>query len=264
MSEGSEAPAEGEPGASLPEPVSDDTADTPSGSAPEPAATPSDPSPSIPDAQASTTERRQESPTARLSRGDFSAALQAPFVRPILGFPLRKVVIWGSLFGLLFLANEFFSVILLTFVISYMSVSVVDRLAPFLKHRKLSVFLVYLAIVGALIAMGYSLVPGALAEGKKQLVRVKQIEDPKSFVEARVDAMIETYPVLQGWGIDERVSDILKEEQSLKAEDWKEIIGQLGGVWTIVWKGFLNVGIALIFSFMVVWDMPKMQGAWAS
>ena len=29
-------------------------------------------------------------------------------------------------------------------------------------------------------------------------------------------------------------------------------------MWAAVWRGFLNVGIALIFSFMIVWDMPKM------
>lgn len=241
------AGAEGDPPAPLPDPTVDaGETRTPAQEAPIPEPTPQAPP-----------GGRRESPTARLLRGDVAAALQAPFLQPILRFPLRKVAIWGTLLGLLYLAREFFSVILLTFVISYISTTVVGRMHPFIKSRKLCVFLVYAVIVGGLIGLGFSIVPGALKEGKAQIERVKEIKDPKAFVRSRMQTVVKEYPVLEGWGLTERAIDALGDDEAFKGVDWPEILKEVGGVWTMVWKGILNVGVALIFSFMVVWDMPK-------
>jgi predicted PurR-regulated permease PerM len=207
------------------------------------------------------TTRRLESPTQRMARGDFAAALQAPFLRPILRFPLRRAAIWGAILVALFFARRFFGVIFLTFVISYISTTLVNRIMRWIPSRKAAVLLVYLAVLGAVTGIGFATVPRAIKQGKDQLDRLSKVENPQKVLDAKLKEFLDETPVLKEWGLSERLRD--KEVNSQVIEflaTSKDTIGDwLRLLWESIWGGVLNVGLALIFSFMIVWDMERIS-----
>ncbi|MBT5707459.1 MAG: hypothetical protein HOI66_14175, partial [Verrucomicrobia bacterium] len=80
--------------------------------------------------------------------------------------PLRKVVIWGSFLGLLYLLNDFIGVIIGTFIISYMGNSIISRFEQSFKSRKTLVAGYFLTILLLVSGFGFWTVTLAIDEGK--------------------------------------------------------------------------------------------------
>ncbi|MGE0713250.1 MAG: AI-2E family transporter [Planctomycetota bacterium] len=123
------------------------------------------------------------SPTGRFLRDGLLSALQAPFLRSLLRVPLKKVAIWASFLGLIYVLRDFFGLIFLTFVISYITATIVARLTPYFTDRKVPVVLVFLAIVTTLVGIGVATVPRAARQGQAQLKRLARIKDPRRHFE---------------------------------------------------------------------------------
>lgn len=205
--------------------------------------------------------RSERHSTSRSSHHGLAAALRAPLLRTLLRVPLKKVAIWGSFLGTLFLLRDYFGLVFLTFVISYIASSLVDRVAPSFSSRKVPVLLVFAAIVGGITGVGFATVPRAIRQGRAQLEKLERlstIKDPQEYVEERLIAMTADSPILRE--LAERLGDpafrklaadyLADFGKNYVAEGLKEVLQGIG-------KAVVYLFAALVFSFMIVWDMPR-------
>ena len=72
-----------------------------------------------------------------------SSALRTPFLKNLLRVPLKKIAIWAAFAGVLFALRDFFGLIFLTFVLAYITGSVVDRLDDHFSSRRVPILLVF-------------------------------------------------------------------------------------------------------------------------
>lgn len=216
------------------------------------------------------------SDTARVRRetqDDVTSALRAPFLRPLLRLPLKKVAIWAGFLFALWLLRGFFGIILLTFVLSYIASSIVARLSSRFSTRKVPVVLVFGGLVGAIVGMGFASVPALkrnLEKANQVLGRTaqqfeasrKEGRDPRQLIDERVEEFLADNPRLKqvwayvgphGLGMDEGLKDALAPE-SLKGHVLPLVQSLIKGIWV----GVVTVLMSLLFSFMIVWDAPRL------
>ena len=95
---------------------------------------------------------------------------RSPLLRPLLRLPVKKIGIWAGFLFLLYELRDFFGLIFLTFVLSYITSTIVNRIQGRFSSRLLPVVLVYAAIVGSFVALGWATIPGALSDGRGRAV----------------------------------------------------------------------------------------------
>lgn len=216
------------------------------------------------------------------------SVLRAPFVRPLLRFPLKKAAIWAAFLGLLFALRGFFGLIFLTFVFSYITSTIVGRIEHQFSNRRTAVLLVFGVIVGLIVALGAAAVPRAIAEGTVVVNRFNKVEDPKRFLDVRVGEALGARPVLEGvaaigggpfgaafalphgrgekTGLLGNLAVRVAEPEVGHAmaewlkQAWKDVVlPQLKTVLQGIVAGALTILMALLFSFIIVWDTPKIS-----
>lgn len=244
--------------------------------------------------------------------------------------PLRKVVIWASFLGLIYLLRDFFGVLIGTFVISYIGNSIVSRFEKNFKNRKVLVVAYFLTIISMITGFGFWIVTLAIDEGKVAVEKI-QNDDPYQFVYKELykslppkifvrvkDAVIETHQLNEsapkngknGKGHDsnhsetppppkapekapkdkkpadkkadksdsEKAKTETSEDSEKKEEFDKEEAQRFGNALQHLLKDYtklaikmitkfvgsitksvIQVLISLIFSFMIVWDLPGIK-----
>lgn len=213
---------------------------------------------------------------------------RAPLLRPLLELPLKKISIWVAFLLLIWVLRPFFGLVFLTFVLSYISSSIVGRISHQFTTRKVAVVLVFAAIIGAVVALGFATIPKAVRQGRDQLRRLTALESPKHLIDVRVAKALGGQPLVEGAaavqggvvgavfadparrgeaggllqalaykltepGVDEAVTQFLASMR----KDW--LIHYLQGLLEQVWIGVVFTLMALLFSFMIVWDAPKLS-----
>lgn len=251
---------------------------------------------------------RANSPTGRYLREGIVGALRQPFLRSLLKIPLKKVAIWASFLFLIYALRDFFGLIFLTFVISYISAAIVGRISPHFTNRKVPVVLVFSAIIGAVVSLGLMTVPRAVRQGEAQLEKLRKIKDFRGFLEAEIAkrfgaelpqpgatpgatppaqpaaGVAEVGSALVGGptptpnatppptdeeepqiGLLERARRVLNNPDvnqavaKMLAKGGQEyLIPNLKSVVQGIWGGAAYFVAALIFSFMIVWDLPRL------
>ena len=218
---------------------------------------------------------------------EVSSALKAPFLRPLLRVPLKKVAIWAGFLLLLWFLRQFFGVIFLTFVLSYIAATIVALLAARFSSRRVPVVLVFGGLVGAIVGLGFVSVPPLRRNLEHVIQRLSKVQDPKRFVEVQLGAALGQHPEVElmaarhgglfgavfGDAARRGDSGLLVyaqsylEDQGLDelARDWlsaetvkKDLIPLLQGLARGLWGGVLTVLMSLVFSFMIVWDAPRL------
>ncbi|HBP21527.1 MAG TPA: hypothetical protein DEA08_27540, partial [Planctomycetes bacterium] len=133
-------------------------------------------------------------PTGRFLREGLLSALRAPFLRSLLRVPLKKIAIWASFLGLIYFLRDFFGLIFLTFVLSYIAATIVERISPYFSSRRVPVVLVFVTLVLAIVGLGAATIPRAIGFGEAQLQKLAKIEDPKHYVEVRLAKLFDMEP----------------------------------------------------------------------
>jgi len=220
--------------------------------------------------------------------------------------PLRKIIIWASFLGLLYLLRDFFGVIIGTFVISYIGNSIVNNFLTRYPNRNLLVISYFSCIVLMVAGVGLLIIPRAVTEGRDFITTI-QSQDPYVYALAklreslgktmsvRVETMIlqladgenghgessaATKPEVEAERITPppALSNQPKGHKHIEASDFdkrlprvkvalekllKKYTGAAVAVTTKLigasGKAFIQVVISLIFSFMIVWDLPKIK-----
>lgn len=89
----------------------------------------------------------------------------------------RKAIIWIVLFGLIYLLREFFTLVFLTFIISFFAFPAVRYLRETLRWKPMvSVVVVYLAVLVSYIALYVLVLPNVIRQATSFRARIPDIE----------------------------------------------------------------------------------------
>lgn len=190
---------------------------------------------------------------------------------------LIRVLVWGGVFGVVFILRSFFLLLFLTFVFGYVQNRGVNRLAGLIPHRTSRVVLVTALFLGVLVAVGVFLVPRA----KEQTVLfVTQLPQYVQRLDQELGNLGERYPYIAN-AIPElgapgaqgpsalgksRVTALLQQVFNLgehpegqnKVNQLLDLVRGVGGRVASIASAFL---LALLFSFLIVLDLPRLSAS---
>lgn len=193
------------------------------------------------------------------------------------------VMVWGMLFGLIFLLRSFFLLLFLTFVFSTIQANGVARLAKYIGNRTIRVVLVAMLFLTVLSMAGVFLVPKVkvqtelfMSQFSSYLGRVDQeifklsvkypllaeilpelvVEEPESDNPAMVKKGLGYSPtrsmLQQLFKVDEVSGGIENINHLLGA------LGNIGGKIATVTSTFL---LSILFSFLIILDLPRLSAS---
>jgi predicted PurR-regulated permease PerM len=187
---------------------------------------------------------------------------------------LTRILVWGGVFAVVFILRSFFLLLFLTFVFGYVQNRGVNRLQGLIPHRTTRVVLVASLFLGVLIAVGVFIVPRA----KDQTVLfVTQLPQYAQRLDQELGSLGERYPMIAKaipeLGIlteqspsDSKTSRVLALVQQVfglgdhsegqnKVNQLLDLVRGVGGKIAAIASAFL---LALLFSFLIVLDLPRL------
>ncbi len=198
---------------------------------------------------------------------------RSPLLRTLLKLPLKKLAIWAGLFALLILLADFFPLIFMTFVLSYIASSVVGKIEHRFSARWVPVVMFFSLVVAGVVGFVRVTVPQVTSELKDVTTEMKRHRNWNEFIDKKLREGLgdQTYDSLNDqFGVslhDEKTGVALSGSHSLSAaiiekiphEKQKESLAKLGAIGAAVWKGIVYVFLTIIFSLMLVWGLPDFK-----
>jgi len=189
---------------------------------------------------------------------------------------LIRILVWGGVFAVVFILRSFFLLLFLTFVFGYVQNRGVNRLQGLIPNRPVRVVLVATLFLGVLIAVGVFLVPRA----KEQTVLfVTQLPQYVQRLDQELVSLGERYPLIANV-IPElsalgdhpsslgksRVAALVQQVLGVgdhpdgqnKVNQLMELVRGVGGRIAAIASAFL---LALLFSFLIVLDLPRLSAS---
>ncbi|NLV96120.1 MAG: AI-2E family transporter [Desulfovibrionales bacterium] len=187
---------------------------------------------------------------------------------------LLRLMVWGGFFAVFYLLRSFFLLLFLTFVFGYIQSRGVDKLQRFIPHRALRVVLVATLFLSILVTVGILIVPKA----KDQTVLfVIQLPQHVARLDQELLSLAERYPMIANIipelsyehsqspsGLGKSQTAILiqqifglgePQDGQHKINQMLELVRGVGGQVAAIASAFL---LALLFSFLIVLDLPKL------
>jgi predicted PurR-regulated permease PerM len=190
---------------------------------------------------------------------------------------LSKVLVWGSIFGVVYLLRSFSLLMFLVFVFSYIQSNVVNKLEPWVANRPVRVSLVGALFLASLVMVGAFLIPQFRAQAigfannfstyaqtlDREVVRVTEdypfvaefvpVAPPQDLANGQWDIRRSTlarlmHPLL---GISEKDTDHGEAVKSTLTT-----VGNIGSTLLAISSQFL---LSLLFSFLIVYDLPNLK-----
>ncbi|KAH8952223.1 hypothetical protein BDL97_09G072100 [Sphagnum fallax] len=172
--------------------------------------------------------------------------------------PFQRLAVWTAVVITMFQLRDFVGIIMGTVVLSVIGNSVVSWAEDYLPgRRRLLVATMYVVILAALIGVGVMYIPRLTQEGAKLIARI-QTEDPYTLVSDKLRSAL-------GENVTDQESVAGSRTQRLRA--LQQMIKEYAGA-MVVWLATLISAtsrfalqslVSLIFSFMLVWDMPAIR-----
>jgi len=202
-----------------------------------------------------------------------------------------RIVVWGLLFGILYILSSFFLLIFLTFIFAYIQESGVYRLKPYIRKRILRVIIVASLLFGALTSIGFYLVPQVInqAQGFAQQFSTyaSKIDEVLLEIGNKVPALYEILPELKSLrdknllaeNSDKTISPtisvagkilghLLDSDSSStdinSQQNIKVIIDKLKNISSYVLSITSAFLLSLLFSFLIVFDLPNLSASVAN
>jgi predicted PurR-regulated permease PerM len=200
-------------------------------------------------------------------------------------FPLgTRLLVWGVILGVIYILRSFFLLVFLTFVFGYIQLSGVRRLEKFIKNRIVRVILIAVFFLSAQIAVGIFVIPKVQTQAKGFASRfnsyIDRVDQEILDLAAKYPLLREVIPGLKKTTPENGTDAEPSEDTDLKqfspasylfqqlvglgeeTEGHKnfdrilETFGSIGGKLASVVSNFL---LALLFSFLIVLDLPRLS-----
>lgn len=190
-------------------------------------------------------------------------------------FPiLLRLMVWGGFFAVFYLLRSFFLLLFLTFVFAYIQCRGVDRLKKYIPQRAIRVVLVTILFLSILVTVGVLIVPKAKDQ---TFLFVIQLPQHVARLDQELLSLAERYPMLANvvpelsYEHSQSPSGLGKSQTAIliqqifgfgESQDGQHRINQMldlvrgvGGQVAAIASAFL---LALLFSFLIVLDLPKL------
>ncbi|CAK9199003.1 unnamed protein product [Sphagnum troendelagicum] len=213
------------------------------------------------------------------SMSSMNGAGRDPYVVLSLGslsrhVPVQRLAVWTAVVITMFQLHDFVGIIMGTVVLSVVGNSVVSWAEDYLPgRRRVLVATMYVVILAALIGVGVVYIPRLTQEGAKVIAHI-QNEDPYTLVSdklrsalgEKVTDQLERF-LLVMTKPDTVVMESVAGSKSQRLRALQQMIKEYAGA-MVVWLATLISAtsrfalqslVSLIFSFMLVWDMPAIR-----
>jgi predicted PurR-regulated permease PerM len=203
---------------------------------------------------------------------------------------LEKWAIWLSVLGILYLLRGLFPALFLTFVLSYIGNSAVNAMTRRLPYRRVNLAIFYALLLTLIAGLSTLVVPRILLEASalaKQLITTEFSEEETAQVQEdqrrERDKVRHTVIGREITNlVDRKLIDLVGDETFdtfSRSEVYRSLVGQieatvgqLGPRITVGVRQFVNgmfdvtfqFALSLIFSFLVIWDLPRIRSGLAS
>jgi len=193
-----------------------------------------------------------------------------------------RILVWGMLFGIIYLLQSFFLLVFLTFVFSYIQANGVNRLEGHIKNRTIRVILISTLFLSTIISASLFLAPKVVEQTKGFVGQIttylKRIDDGLLLLNEKYPSLVEFIPklnkihengngkkwtieqspiiaiVTQFIGLGEEISG--KRNIKLILDNIANVGGHIASIIVSIVANFL---LALLFSFLIVLDLPKLS-----
>jgi predicted PurR-regulated permease PerM len=198
-----------------------------------------------------------------------------------------RIVVWGLLFGILYVLSSFFLLIFLTFIFAYIQESGVYRLKPYIKKRLFRVIIVATLLFGALTSAAFYLVPQVIyqAQGfaRQFSTYTAKIDEVLLGVGNKIPALYDIVPELKNLrdrnllaeSSDKAISPTISVAGKIlghlldagdgsntdanSQQSIKVIIDKLKNISSYVLSIASAFLLSLLFSFLIVLDLPNLS-----
>lgn len=193
------------------------------------------------------------------------------------------VMVWGLLFGLVYLLRSFFLLLFLTFVFSTIQANGVVRLDKFIKNRTVRVVLVEILFLAILSIVGVFLLPKVKVQTE---LFMNQFPSYLQRVDKEIHELSSSYPLLaeilpelvvEAPDSNKKVAEYNGQEYSPSRSMLQQLLkvgeesggienvnhllgtlGNIGGKIAAVTSTFL---LSILFSFLILLDLPRLAAS---
>lgn len=199
--------------------------------------------------------------------GDAASTPREAF-RFLLRVPWEKLAIWAMFLSLIYVLRDFFTILFLTFVFSYMAQGAVGWMLGKLGHagdlgviRRRVVVAFFTLLLTGIIGLGWIVLP-RFYDQANQFVRKLRATDFKAQVETGLRNALgaESFADLERteWYKDQ-MTDLTRRSRELVPSLTGWVTQTVLGLLTLLLHFFLS----LLFSFLFVFDIPKLRRGFA-
>ena len=189
---------------------------------------------------------------------------------------LARILVWGALFGVLWLLRSFFLLIFLTFVFSFLQAKGTDRLAPYVSSRPARVVISGLVLLSIIVAIGFFVIPRVREQAISFTERLPEyitvLDRHLLSLEREYPLVAELLPRADSDSLADGPRDLrsspsahllqamfgaeLKGDGQPNVKFIVEVARDLGARLLAVGSAFL---LSLLFSFLIVLDLPALR-----
>lgn len=187
-----------------------------------------------------------------------------PLLSSLLNVPLKKLSIWVGFGFLLYILRDFFPLLFLTFVLSYIASSITSKIEHRFSRRWVPVTVLFLFFIGAVVGLGWATFPQIRKSARSVSDQVRDGGGWNVFVDEKLKGALGEKDY-RHW-VEELRGDDMTETSLSKAvvghvtpEQEKEYFGLLLGVGKAFWKGVAFFVMSIIFSFLFVLSLPRFK-----
>lgn len=165
---------------------------------------------------------------------------------------LKKLLIWGGFFGILFLLRDLFGLVFFTFILGFIIFRINEFVVQRVKvSRKVSLIVLYLILVAIIAGMGYFVGPKIFYEAKEFN---KNVPDLELKIRASINNLKQNNATagqfFKAFASKEQADTYISKASEL-------IIAHLPKLLTGIIKFFTHIVLAIIFSFLILLDLTE-------
>lgn len=192
---------------------------------------------------------------------------------------INKMLAWGTLFAALYILRSFFLLVFFTFVFAYIQTRGIKRLERFVRNRTLRVLIMATVILGILTATGIFLVPKVKQQTEifvsKFTEYVTRMDQELFIFGSKYPIVKEIIPQLKTDEVTELTTKVpvaksptmslLQHlaglgEEAPGLKNMNQVLERLGGISGRIASASSAFLLSLLFSFLIVLDMPNLKG----
>ena len=185
----------------------------------------------------------------------------------------EKWAIWIGLIVILFLLRHLFPIFFLTFVLSYIGNTAVNALTRYQRHRKVNVVIVYVAFLAILTGVALLVVPRMINEARnlaRQYIasEAAREEGGETFIRRQSRELVDGFAIaiagtqtVREFQESDAYQTIVNRIETALTTTSRRVTSEVTQFANAALVFALHFVLAMIVSFILIWDLPHTRAA---